>query len=1075
MKRIRNLIKNSFRTLLLISVCMILFAPAAISQTAGQRFEKALYLEEVNGKLQEAIDQYQLILKEFPKNREIIAKSLLHIGICSERLGLSQASENYRAVINKYPDQSSSVTIANERLSRLDSFTSETTLKAEQSFKLAGDLYKGFKYESAVAEYKKVIQLSPKSKLAEEAQLWIGQCYFKQGQYEQALASFKSIKKDYPQSTIVPVTELMIAQTKQAQIDDPKKSPVKWLDDKTILDPRTGIKYTKIATLAGKNDIIDFSEFYTFELAPNRRFAVYGNKIVPFDNSEIIKLSNDSMGIFRLSPDGTRLAMSSSNGIMGFKLSPENGRVLGDAYQIADLGDNSNLYDMAWAPDQKSLLLRRSSGQKDANTAFWTVSTSDGSLKQVKKTSIGRIIGFSRNNQNIVYNNPNCVSITPAEGGKSLTLINLNHPGYIHNFILSPSNDWLIDEGNSPDSLTLYRLADTKKHILPIAPEAGKTIGWAPKGHNILTYKSSYDYSYHLKVVSPLGGPTMEIQKSLDRMCDINSWSNDGKSIIAIGAQPTAAIIYPIDNTPSREFVIPDINEKKMASFSPDYSKILLTVPSINSTVGSLSVAPFSYKDGKVTGPPKEIFNKLNKLAKYTWSPDGTKIAVVTSGELWICPVDEMKPVFLCKTFPYLVYPVWSPDGNMIAIRPRSLPGGKVDIISTVDGAILKRLDSVNNFDWSPDHSKLAVAFNNGQLAIITVSNWEKQILTDWSVEIQFLDIIKWSPDGKFMAFNGYNNDNRGYGHLFVMNSHGGKVTELAAEDFDSKDNVFWSPDSKWIAYDSWGVHKVRPEGTLWEADLSEFMKALKKGVESGINTETDINALAAKILQVKPDGTFIDARDNRKYSYKKIGEQTWMAENLAWLPEVYPDSSTSSDSKRYYVYGFMDTDVTVAKNTENYQKYGVLYNWTAAMNGASSSKVVPSGVQGACPSEWHVPSDAEWMILEKMLGMSEIDLVKDRGALRPSGSVNNKLRSPNGWGDDDIFNGASGFNALPGGLVMRRNSMALTQTAYFWTSTAYNDTSITARLLSRTSSSGIYRNTIGKVLGQSLRCVKNN
>jgi len=80
-------------------------------------------------------------------------------------------------------------------------------------------------------------------------------------------------------------------------------------------------------------------------------------------------------------------------------------------------------------------------------------------------------------------------------------------------------------------------------------------------------------------------------------------------------------------------------------------------------------------------------------------------------------------------------------------------------------------------------------------------------------------------------------------------------------------------------------------------------MKSFKPGTDTGYTTETDINALASKFPDVRPDGSFTDARDGHVYKYKNIGEQTWMAENLAYLPEVYPDSSTSSDSKRYYVY----------------------------------------------------------------------------------------------------------------------------------------------------------------------------
>ncbi|MDA3853143.1 MAG: FISUMP domain-containing protein, partial [Bacteroidales bacterium] len=111
--------------------------------------------------------------------------------------------------------------------------------------------------------------------------------------------------------------------------------------------------------------------------------------------------------------------------------------------------------------------------------------------------------------------------------------------------------------------------------------------------------------------------------------------------------------------------------------------------------------------------------------------------------------------------------------------------------------------------------------------------------------------------------------------------------------------------------------------------------------------------------------GTFTDSRDNNTYNWVTIGEQVWMAENLAYLPRVHSNALfANADSACYGVYGYDGTDVTAAKDSANYSTYGVLYNWYAAMAGASSSDASPSGVQGVCPTGWHLPSDDEWTIL---------------------------------------------------------------------------------------------------------------
>ena len=82
-------------------------------------------------------------------------------------------------------------------------------------------------------------------------------------------------------------------------------------------------------------------------------------------------------------------------------------------------------------------------------------------------------------------------------------------------------------------------------------------------------------------------------------------------------------------------------------------------------------------------------------------------------------------------------------------------------------------------------------------------------------------------------------------------------------------------------------------------------------------------------------EGEMVDSRDNHVYKTVEIGEQTWMAENLAYLPKVNKPAAaaTCEGEPLYFVYDYDGEDVNAAKNTETYKTYGVLYNWYAAMN----------------------------------------------------------------------------------------------------------------------------------------------
>ena len=175
---------------------------------------------------------------------------------------------------------------------------------------------------------------------------------------------------------------------------------------------------------------------------------------------------------------------------------------------------------------------------------------------------------------------------------------------------------------------------------------------------------------------------------------------------------------------------------------------------------------------------------------------------------------------------------------------------------------------------------------------------------------------------------------------------------------------------------------------------------------------------------------TFTDPRDNHVYKTIKVGNQTWMAENLAYLPKInspYEGSDEEAQIKPFfYVYGYFGNDIEVAKKEKKYGTYGVLYNWVAA--------------KAACPPGWHLPSDAEWKTLEKNLGMDASDL--DKMMFRNSGDVGYKLKSKNIWrkpGQDVVQ-----FNALPGGFRFAPNSAVnnkgdfgyLGEEGFFWSAT---------------------------------------
>lgn len=111
---------------ILTILCFLVFCAVSVVggstlylQTAGELYEKGLYYEEAQGDLQKAIDLYKKVLEQFPEDREVAAKAQLHIGLCYEKLGHTEAVKAYELVVQNFADQKEPASAARARLAAL--------------------------------------------------------------------------------------------------------------------------------------------------------------------------------------------------------------------------------------------------------------------------------------------------------------------------------------------------------------------------------------------------------------------------------------------------------------------------------------------------------------------------------------------------------------------------------------------------------------------------------------------------------------------------------------------------------------------------------------------------------------------------------------------------------------------------------------------------------------------------------------------------------------------------------------------------------------------------------------------
>jgi uncharacterized protein (TIGR02145 family) len=182
------------------------------------------------------------------------------------------------------------------------------------------------------------------------------------------------------------------------------------------------------------------------------------------------------------------------------------------------------------------------------------------------------------------------------------------------------------------------------------------------------------------------------------------------------------------------------------------------------------------------------------------------------------------------------------------------------------------------------------------------------------------------------------------------------------------------------------------------------------------------------------------------------IGTQTWAKANLnvgtRINGSVNPTNNGLGANIEKYCYLDLESNCTDNDN-------GGLYQWNEAMNYSTTE-----GAQGICPANSHIPTDNDWKILEKQLGMSQAqaDAIGWRGTDQ---------------GTQLKFGGISGLGmSLAGTRGTGGTFNDLLSYALLWSSSESGGNGWLRGLYS--GSATVNRGTNFKAYGYSVRCLGN-
>lgn len=203
------------------------------------------------------------------------------------------------------------------------------------------------------------------------------------------------------------------------------------------------------------------------------------------------------------------------------------------------------------------------------------------------------------------------------------------------------------------------------------------------------------------------------------------------------------------------------------------------------------------------------------------------------------------------------------------------------------------------------------------------------------------------------------------------------------------------------------------------------------------------------------------DTRDSQTYPTVQIGTQCWMAKNMNIGTRIDGVSNAENNGIiEKYCYDNLETNCDV---------YGGLYQWDEMMQYSTTQ-----GVQGICPTGWHLPTDSEWCTITTF-----IDATVDCNALMTVSGTNvgTKMKSTNGWNNGGNGTNESGFTALPGGYRFDGEFLSQGDFGNFWSSSENCITNVWFRGFDG-EHEFVFRNDYCifalKNEGLSARCVKN-
>jgi Tol biopolymer transport system component len=690
-------IKKIIRTMkthlfMIITLVLLTGSLSAQDNKASVSLAAAIYEEEVSGNLDKAVELYLNILKKYPDDRLVAAKTLYHLGLVNEKMGKQKAIEYFTRLVNTYPDQTEIVALAKERLAGLV----KTTASAPQK-----PIFRKIRTPFSIPNWSGS-QLSPDGKtlaFGSGNTIWTvpipGRADLNLAGEPKELSGAADVLGD---GLSWSGDGRWIAFSR-AYSNDVR------IGGTSINFRPEGAYIDVIPSSGGEPKRIPVPQWVVTKGDTQRQLSLSPDgKIVAFDSGGQIYVASVGTGEIRqvtkdggispcFSPDGTNIAYltpqiwqdNPPSRLSEVRVISTEG---GDPVKISgDLRENLSRKGPTWSPDGKMIAFGRINLRPSLRAEICIVTLSEkgkpvASPVQIELPlfSTDFLTGWTPDNKiGLLLETPyhEYVYTVPVSGGKASQVSPLeslaSHPRWSPDgkrifFRWKKGGLGSVPSDGGEVSVHPNPEGALKNGFFTIYPGAGNSI--SPDGKFVVVSAGTATAGPNIYTIPVEGGEPKQITSGGSPAYPC--WSPDGKWIAYldqefISDEKPITIIFkiPAAGGDAQKITTESDNVTEAGlDWSPDGKTIAYFSKKADTSAGTLNLVQIA------GGESREVCRVQNIIAHndVSWSPDGQQIVFVSMGKIWVVPAEGGEPVEVKTDVDANAGTLdWSPDGRKIA------------------------------------------------------------------------------------------------------------------------------------------------------------------------------------------------------------------------------------------------------------------------------------------------------------------------------------------------------------------------------------------------------------------------